>query len=437
MHSSGRQDDLTDAITKAVLHFSYVPLAAVFLLAALALLAYVIASGQADLPTAGMVVLSLVGIGAAVLSFTAAWQRDQQVRVDLKYDLDEGSQNQWEEFCRVVDLLSSSGVKVLSGGAEVYNSKYHSGAGRLIDTASLTARSSYKLPRVVCHIRSPLFEPPGGTRYVFLPDRIVCLAGHKLSRLVYTDIRFDTGTTSIIRSWAPPGAKIVGHTWRYTNKDGGPDRRFKNNYQLPIVEYAVVRMVTSGGMDHALLFVSRTLATDFVRAITAMSAAQATYSRILPAPPGIARPARLEHTADNAPTGSRQARDDHESTDPFDAAFDALCCVMFADGSCSPEERAAIVRILTRVKAPWTEEEIVERMRRRWMDAKHRGIEAVFAETRHSLAGLRTERQQAVLRRCMQEVAKADGRVGQREQSAYRELLDSLPSLVTTSAPDA
>lgn len=30
---------------------------------------------------------------------------------------------------------------------------------------------------------------------------------------------------------------LIGSTWQYVNKSGGPDRRFKNNRQLPIVEY--------------------------------------------------------------------------------------------------------------------------------------------------------------------------------------------------------
>ncbi|TDE35441.1 hypothetical protein E1B25_17530 [Antarcticimicrobium sediminis] len=33
---------------------------------------------------------------------------------------------------------------------------------------------------------------------------------------------------------APSDATMVGQTWKYVNKNGSPDRRFKDNRQLPI-----------------------------------------------------------------------------------------------------------------------------------------------------------------------------------------------------------
>ena len=49
-----------------------------------------------------------------------------------------------------------------------------------------------------------------------------------------------------------------GQTWRFVNKNGGPDRRFNNNIQLPIVLYGQL-MVQSNGFQ-ALVFTSAMLA---------------------------------------------------------------------------------------------------------------------------------------------------------------------------------
>ena len=47
----------------------------------------------------------------------------------------------------------------------------------------------------------------------------------------------------------PSDAHVVGHTWRYVNRDGGPDRRFNNNRQLPIAEYGVLSMTSETGLN--------------------------------------------------------------------------------------------------------------------------------------------------------------------------------------------
>ena len=40
----------------------------------------------------------------------------------------------------------------------------------------------------------------------------------------------------------PAGAEVVDYTWKYVNKNGQPDRRFSNNYQIPIYGLQVVKV---------------------------------------------------------------------------------------------------------------------------------------------------------------------------------------------------
>ncbi len=51
----------------------------------------------------------------------------------------------------------------------------------------------------------------------------------------------------------PPDAPTVGHTWLKVNKDGGPDRRFKGNLQIPIVLYGTLRLRSSTGLNEEYL----------------------------------------------------------------------------------------------------------------------------------------------------------------------------------------
>jgi hypothetical protein len=50
---------------------------------------------------------------------------------------------------------------------------------------------------------------------------------------------------------------MVGNTWRYVNKSGGPDRRFSNNSQIPICLYESM-LLTSGSGLRELFQMSRT-----------------------------------------------------------------------------------------------------------------------------------------------------------------------------------
>src|SRR5262249_7813183 len=42
----------------------------------------------------------------------------------------------------------------------------------------------------------------------------------------------------------PNDSRVVGNTWRKANKDGSPDRRFANNFQIPIAEYGRLRITS-------------------------------------------------------------------------------------------------------------------------------------------------------------------------------------------------
>lgn len=44
----------------------------------------------------------------------------------------------------------------------------------------------------------------------------------------------------------------MGYRWRYINKDGSPDRRFNNNYQIPVVLYGELWLRSLSGLNMVL-----------------------------------------------------------------------------------------------------------------------------------------------------------------------------------------
>lgn len=55
----------------------------------------------------------------------------------------------------------------------------------------------------------------------------------------------------------PVDATVVGQTWKYVNKKGTPDKRFKDNKQLPVALYEEVHLTSATGLNEVLQ-VSRT-----------------------------------------------------------------------------------------------------------------------------------------------------------------------------------
>jgi hypothetical protein len=84
----------------------------------------------------------------------------------------------------------------------------------------------------------------------FLPDLILYLERGIFGGIPYGDLSVEHHVTRFIEDGEVPGdATVVGRTWRYVNKDGGPDRRFNNNAQLPVLQYGELVLTSSRGVN--------------------------------------------------------------------------------------------------------------------------------------------------------------------------------------------
>lgn len=90
---------------------------------------------------------------------------------------------------------------------------------------------------------------------VFLPDKLFILQGTNVGALNYSDLTVSAHTKRFIESGTvPKDTNIVGYTWQYVNKSGLPDKRFKNNKQLPICQYGELCLKSSSGLNTVIMF---------------------------------------------------------------------------------------------------------------------------------------------------------------------------------------
>ena len=110
----------------------------------------------------------------------------------------------------------------------------------------------------------------GGDMYLY-PGFILYRASKEAFALIdFCDVSLKFVSTEFTEpDILPADAKVIGKTWAKSNKDGTPDRRFANNYQIPVVLYGSLLFSTQDGLDVRYLCSSAALVERFAKAWTA------------------------------------------------------------------------------------------------------------------------------------------------------------------------
>jgi hypothetical protein len=116
--------------------------------------------------------------------------------------------------------------------------------------------------------------PAGRQRLYFLPDRILVWDMNGVGAVGFEQINVTFGETRFIEDGGVPSdSRVVDKTWRYVNKKGGPDRRFNNNREIPIVIYEEILLTSKSGVQE-LFQASRTgIAVKLDSAVKQMASA--------------------------------------------------------------------------------------------------------------------------------------------------------------------
>lgn len=88
-------------------------------------------------------------------------------------------------------------------------------------------------------------------KFYFLPDRMLIDSGSTAKSVRYSELQCSFDTINYVEEddWVSGDTEVIEKTWKYTNKDGSADRRFKDNPQLPICKYGTMQMKSNNGLD--------------------------------------------------------------------------------------------------------------------------------------------------------------------------------------------
>lgn len=173
--------------------------------------------------------------------------------IDLDYDIESDQQSiVGSRINPMIKVAECAKTWRITQTSKVINLKYSGGASNIVNRAACTATTSAPFP-FRTNVKVASFVSNNET-LLFLPDKLFIIQGSKIGALNYCDILRSSHTTSFVESSpAPKDTQIIGQTWRYVNKSGSPDKRFKGNRQLPICLYGEFELTSASGLNIVIM----------------------------------------------------------------------------------------------------------------------------------------------------------------------------------------
>ena len=211
--------------------------------------------------------------------FWAVYSDKMRKTVVLFYELEPHLEEVYQSLHNAFDALKACSQvwRVQSEGriTTTYDWKTNAGASSLVKRSPVRPRAgspSY----FETNISIPVL-PAGGQVLYFLPDRILVWASNGVGAVSYEQLSLECREQRFVEVGSVPGdSKIVDKRWKYMNKSGGPDRRFNDNREIPVVLYDEMRLTSSSGL-HEVFQISRTeVGVQLKAAVSRMASAIST-----------------------------------------------------------------------------------------------------------------------------------------------------------------
>jgi len=107
----------------------------------------------------------------------------------------------------------------------------------------------------------------GGDIYIYPTLLIIVDSNKEFALLDYKDVQLEYGNSQFVEEEKfPSDSKQIGTTWAKVNKDGSRDRRFSNNYQIPIALYGQIHWRSLKGFNEVYQFSNSDAADKFQKA---------------------------------------------------------------------------------------------------------------------------------------------------------------------------
>ena len=176
--------------------------------------------------------------------------------LELDFNFDQETLNDYITIRKYFDEMSKSN-KIWDITSYRETDRYHE---RTVATKTITRQPVQFYHQTLDFIKTSydamvLGNANGGNLYIY-PGFVIVkessstdfgIIDLKNISFIYSDSSF------IEEETVPSDSKNLGYTWKYCNKNGSPDRRYSNNYQIPIQQYGEIAISSSEGLNEEFM----------------------------------------------------------------------------------------------------------------------------------------------------------------------------------------
>lgn len=174
-------------------------------------------------------------------------------KIKVFYDFEDDYENSFREYVNAwKDLSKSHKVFQIPLKASINNTKNMYGAKQALERIPLSIR--LKAPWYLkTNISVPVLYFKKNTIILF-PEKVLIVENIKAGAINQKEIELDFFENGFVENdFTPKDSEFIQYQWIHPNKNGGPDRRFKNNRQLPVYNYGFIDITSSNGLNQRIM----------------------------------------------------------------------------------------------------------------------------------------------------------------------------------------
>lgn len=171
--------------------------------------------------------------------------------IDLEYDISD-------DVSRIAYQRMIAGLSTLMSSARVREISNDIHISRRINVNFYDGVKIERKPLIVSANVDLVLLKLEHKQLLFLPDALMVCETDIWKHIEYDKITVQYGDSSLVeQETVPHDSEVLSYTWLHANKNGDPDKRYADNYQVPVCAVGVVGIQTSNGINIMLLGSSR------------------------------------------------------------------------------------------------------------------------------------------------------------------------------------
>ena len=179
--------------------------------------------------------------------------KNLKIRIPVEYDFDEANAQYYENINNLFKEISQTQKLWL---IEAISKDYNAVSNNYIE--KLPIKITKKLPYYLKTNIKCYCMKVKNKEFYFLPNKVLIEDSRRTLGINFSELLFEFGELECIeRQVIPSDSEISGYSYQYVNKNGEPDKRYKNNPKYPKCLYGTIDIKNQDGLNLSLLLSSK------------------------------------------------------------------------------------------------------------------------------------------------------------------------------------